>query len=202
MTTTTSYVVNLREAVDPRQVGRKAATLARLRRDGFPVPDGVVLICEALEDALAEAGLPADAPADAVATIEVPPAITSGLRAAVRRWDGAPLAVRSSGVEEDLAVNVVRRSVYNRPRCDRREPAAGGGSAVLGLGVQRAGHVVPDEIRRTVPPAGGPGAANGPRHGGRCGVYRRPGNRRAGRGAGRGRTRAGRAIGFRRRRPR
>jgi rifampicin phosphotransferase len=103
MTTTTSYVVNLREAVDPRQVGRKAATLARLRRDGFPVPDGVVLICEALDDALAESGLPADAPADAVATIEVPPAITSGLRAAVRRWHGAPLAVRSSGVEEDLA---------------------------------------------------------------------------------------------------
>jgi rifampicin phosphotransferase len=103
MMTTTSYVLDLREAVDPRHVGRKAATLARLRRDGFPVPDGVVLVCEALDDALAESGLSADAPADAVAAIEVPAAITSGLRAAVRRWHGAPLAVRSSGVEEDLA---------------------------------------------------------------------------------------------------
>src|SRR5215217_1510050 len=102
MITTTSYVVNLREAVDPRQVGRKAATLARLRRDGFPVPDGVVLVCEALDDALAEAGLPGDAPADTVAAIEIPAAITTGLRAVVRRWK-APLAVRSSGVEEDLA---------------------------------------------------------------------------------------------------
>jgi rifampicin phosphotransferase len=103
MTTTTSYMVTLREAVDPRHVGRKAATLARLRRDGFPVPDGVVLVCEALDDALAEAGLPADAPADAVADIEIPAAIISALRAAVRQWPGVPLAVRSSGVEEDLA---------------------------------------------------------------------------------------------------
>jgi rifampicin phosphotransferase len=103
MTAMTGYVLNLREAVDPRHVGRKAASLARLRRDGFPVPDGVVLVCEALDDALAEAGLPADVPADAVAALEIPAAITSGLRAAVQRWHGAPLAVRSSGVEEDLA---------------------------------------------------------------------------------------------------
>jgi rifampicin phosphotransferase len=103
MTTTTSYVLNLREGIDPRHAGRKAATLARLQRDGFPVPDGVVLVCEALDDALAEAGLPVDAPTDAVAAIKIPAAITSGLRAAVRRWHGVPLAVRSSGVEEDLA---------------------------------------------------------------------------------------------------
>jgi phosphohistidine swiveling domain-containing protein len=103
MTTTTAYVLDLRDAIDYRAAGRKAATLARLRRDGFPVPDGVVLIADALDHALAEAGLPADVSAEAVAAIDVPAEIAAGLREAVRRWPGTPLAVRSSGTEEDLA---------------------------------------------------------------------------------------------------
>jgi pyruvate,water dikinase len=103
MTTTTTYVLDLGEAVDPREVGRKAATLARLRRDGFPVPDGVVLVADALDRALAAAGLAADASADAVAAIDLPAEIAAGLLEAVRRWGGTPLAVRSSGADEDLA---------------------------------------------------------------------------------------------------
>jgi phosphohistidine swiveling domain-containing protein len=103
MTTATTYVLDLGDAVDPRDVGCKAATLARLRRDGFPVPDGVVLVADALDRALAAAGLAADASADAVAGMDVPAEIAAGLREAVRRWDGTPLAVRSSGADEDLA---------------------------------------------------------------------------------------------------
>jgi phosphoenolpyruvate synthase/pyruvate phosphate dikinase len=103
MTTTTTYVLDLREATDASQAGRKSATLARLLRDGFPVPDGVVLLADALDRALDTAGLTADAPADAVAAIEVPAQIEAALREAVRRWgEGTPLAVRSSGVNEDL----------------------------------------------------------------------------------------------------
>jgi rifampicin phosphotransferase len=102
MAITTSYVLDLREAVDPRLVGRKAATLGRLRGDGFPVPDGVVLVSHALDDALADAGLAADAPAEAVAAVDVPAGVATALVAAVRRWHGTPLAVRSSGVREDL----------------------------------------------------------------------------------------------------
>jgi rifampicin phosphotransferase len=102
MTTTTSYVLDLREAADPRQVGRKAAALGRLRRDGFPVPDGVVLVCDALDEALTQAGLPAETSADAVAAIEVPAEIAAALGAAVQQWPGTPLAVRSSGAREDL----------------------------------------------------------------------------------------------------
>ncbi len=102
MTTTTSYVLDLREAADPRQVGRKAAALGRLRRDGFPVPDGVVLVCDALDEALTQAGLPAETSADAVAAIEVPAEISAALGAAVQQWPSTPLAVRSSGAREDL----------------------------------------------------------------------------------------------------
>jgi phosphohistidine swiveling domain-containing protein len=102
MTTTTSYVLDLRDAVDPRLVGRKAATLGRLRRDGFPVPDGVVLVSDALDEALTQAGLPVDASPEAVAAIEVPAAVAAALGAAARRWRGTPLAVRSSGAREDL----------------------------------------------------------------------------------------------------
>src|SRR5512133_459 len=102
MTTTTSYVLDLREAADPRQVGQKAAALGRLRRDGFPVPDGVVLVCDALDEALIQAGLPAETSADAVAAIEVPAEIAAALGAAVQQWPGTPLAVRSSGAREDL----------------------------------------------------------------------------------------------------
>jgi phosphohistidine swiveling domain-containing protein len=104
MTATTTYVLDLRETIDASQAGRKAATLARLLRDGFPVPDGVVLLADALDRSLDAAGLTADAPVDAVAAIEVPAQIQAALREAVQRWgEGTPLAVRSSGVNEDLA---------------------------------------------------------------------------------------------------
>jgi rifampicin phosphotransferase len=77
MTTTTTYVLDLQYADDPRTAGTKAATLARLLREGFPVPDGVVLAPEAAEDG-------------------------ADVAAAVRRLGDVPLAVRSSGVDEDL----------------------------------------------------------------------------------------------------
>jgi phosphohistidine swiveling domain-containing protein len=102
MTTTTTYVLDLPSALDARVAGRKAATLARLRLDGFPVPDGVVLVADALDDALAEAGLPANASVEAVAAIDLPMEIATGLRKAVRQWQGTRLAVRSSGRDEDL----------------------------------------------------------------------------------------------------
>ena len=103
MTMTTTYVIDLRDAVDARQAGQKAATLARLHRNGFPVPAGIVLVADALDHALAEAGLPGNASAEAVAAMDVPAEIAAGLRQAVRQWRGAPLAVRSSGADEDLA---------------------------------------------------------------------------------------------------
>ena len=71
--------------------------------NGFPVPDGVVLVADALDDALAAAGLAGHASAEAVAGLELPEAITVALHEAVRRWVDRPLAVRSSGVDVHLA---------------------------------------------------------------------------------------------------
>jgi rifampicin phosphotransferase len=102
MTTTMTYLLDLRDATDPTEAGRKAATLARLRRDGFPVPDGVVVIADALDQALADAGLTPNPSPDAVTAVEVPVEVGTGLRQAVQRWHGLPLAVRSSGIDEDL----------------------------------------------------------------------------------------------------
>ncbi len=102
MTTTMTYLLDLQDATDPTEAGRKAATLARLRRDGFPVPDGVVVIADALDQALADAGLTLNPSPDAVTAVEVPVEVGTGLRQAVQRWHGLPLAVRSSGVDEDL----------------------------------------------------------------------------------------------------
>ncbi len=84
-------------SADAPRVGRKAATLGALKRAGFPVPEGVVVTTEALVRALAAAGLDAAAGPDQVAAVPLPDEV-----AAAERLGGGPLAVRSSGVDEDL----------------------------------------------------------------------------------------------------
>ncbi|MGH3918846.1 MAG: PEP/pyruvate-binding domain-containing protein, partial [Pseudonocardiaceae bacterium] len=90
-------VVPLRDVVvaDAARVGCKAATLGELLRAGFPVPDGAVLTTAALGRALAAAGLNATASPEQVQTVPVPDVAAEALPC-------GPLAVRSSGVEEDL----------------------------------------------------------------------------------------------------
>jgi pyruvate,water dikinase len=70
---------------DPTRVGRKAATLARLRRAGFPVPPGVVIPAEWFEGA----------------GRDLPPTVREALPSIVARLGPGPWAVRSSGVAED-----------------------------------------------------------------------------------------------------
>ena len=92
MTTTTPAtrtVLPLAAATDHRIAGRKAATLARLAAAGFPVPPGVVLPAAIFESASGERKVPAE--------------VAAALLQAVRPWGEVPLAVRSSGVEEDSA---------------------------------------------------------------------------------------------------
>lgn len=89
-TPTTGRVLPLAAATDHRVAGRKAATLARLAAAGFPVPPGVVVPAALMEQAAArERDVPADVAAD--------------LLSSVRAWGDVPLAVRSSGVDEDGA---------------------------------------------------------------------------------------------------
>jgi rifampicin phosphotransferase len=87
---------------DGALLGGKAATLADLKRAGFPVPEGVVLTTEALAHALASAGVPADAQSEDVEGIPLPADLVAELSAAIERLGPGPFAVRSSGVEEDL----------------------------------------------------------------------------------------------------
>jgi phosphohistidine swiveling domain-containing protein len=77
----------------PDEVGVKAANLSVVMAAGFPVPDGVVLTAGALGGAFT--GLQDDAP--------VPVSIERWIREALERLGPGPVAVRSSGIAEDLA---------------------------------------------------------------------------------------------------
>jgi hypothetical protein len=93
MTRTTpaaDQVLSLVAATDHRIAGRKAATLARLAARRLPVPLGVVVPIAVFERALGQ-------------NLDVPADVAANLLAAVRPWGDVPLAVRSSGVDEDSA---------------------------------------------------------------------------------------------------
>ena len=102
--TSTDLVLSLDEIglTDAPRAGHKAATLGELRRAGLPVPDGEVLTIEALALTLARAGLDAGASPDQVAAVPLPAEVAAAISAAAGRLGGGPLAVRSSGVDEDL----------------------------------------------------------------------------------------------------
>jgi phosphohistidine swiveling domain-containing protein len=87
---TPAYIVTLADiaATDPSQVGAKAANLAKLTEAGFPVPEGVVLTTAAFAEFASGAALPE--------------AVALALGNALALFGDQPLAVRSSGVAEDL----------------------------------------------------------------------------------------------------
>jgi len=91
MTTTTprtGMVLPLAAATDYHIAGRKAATLAHMAGHGFPVPPGLVVPVAIFDRALGR-------------NLKVPADTSADLISAVRGWGDVPLAVRSSGVEED-----------------------------------------------------------------------------------------------------
>jgi len=99
-----AYLVDLYDLAggDRTRAGQKAATLGELHRAGFPVPEGVVLTVEAFEAFLTIHGFAGDStPAD-IESAPLPAEVERALRATADRFDGVPLAVRSSSVAEDL----------------------------------------------------------------------------------------------------
>ena len=102
--TSTGLVVSLDdvESADAPRVGRKAATLGALRRAGFPVPDGVVVTTGALARTLAAARLDGSAGPEQVEAAPPPGEVAAAIAAAAGRLGGGLLAVRSSGVDEDM----------------------------------------------------------------------------------------------------
>ncbi|MFB9235993.1 PEP/pyruvate-binding domain-containing protein [Plantactinospora siamensis] len=91
---------------DSARVGRKSAVLADLVAAGSAVPDGFSLTTDALDACLAAAPPPADEPSVVKAHIEtmpLPDDLVAELGEALRALGDDPVAVRSSGVAEDLA---------------------------------------------------------------------------------------------------
>ena len=87
---------------DGALVGKKAATLAILKQAGFPVLDGVVVTTDALASALTTAELDDSATLADIEALRMPDELTRTLATAVNRLQADRLAVRSSGVDEDL----------------------------------------------------------------------------------------------------
>jgi rifampicin phosphotransferase len=98
-TRATMFVIGLDEegAGDPARTGTKAATLARLAAQGFPVPPGFVVTVPACQRALAMMGA-AVSPDGRYIPADVWAEVLSGLA----ELGDVPLAVRSSGTAEDL----------------------------------------------------------------------------------------------------
>jgi pyruvate,water dikinase len=95
-------------AADADRVGRKAATLGELTRAGFPVPDGFAVTVDALAALTDPANRGSKAPdqtevARRVADTPLPEDLREELDKALAALGGGPVAVRSSGVAEDLA---------------------------------------------------------------------------------------------------
>jgi len=99
-----TYVVSLTDIPygNVECVGSKAAKLGELARAGFPVPDGFVLATSAFDRFLAANALGADSSPEAVAAATLPTDVVDALLAAAEVLGDVPLAVRSSGVAEDL----------------------------------------------------------------------------------------------------
>jgi phosphohistidine swiveling domain-containing protein len=101
---TRAYLVDLHELTrgDWPRAGHKAATLGELQRAGFSVPEGVVLTVEAFEAFRAVHGFDDVATPAEVESAPLPAEVERVLRTATQRFDTVRLAVRSSGLAEDL----------------------------------------------------------------------------------------------------
>jgi pyruvate,water dikinase len=84
------------------RVGSKAANLGEMMQSGITVPDGFVLTTEAFEHFLDVNNLNLESSQKEVEAASLPPEIEAELRDAAEFFKGVSLAVRSSGVAEDL----------------------------------------------------------------------------------------------------
>jgi phosphohistidine swiveling domain-containing protein len=87
---------------DAAAVGRKAGALGDLSRAGFPVPGGFVVTTEAMRRVLAAADLPDMPTQEQVAGVEYPEDVLAALAEVAGELGDTPVAVRSSGVAEDM----------------------------------------------------------------------------------------------------
>lgn len=95
------FLVRLAEAgLDSAdRIGRKAANLAELARGGYRVPDGVVLTTDAMERVLPTGRA---VTAEVMEDLPIPDDVTEAIRLIAAHFGDTPVAVRSSGIAEDL----------------------------------------------------------------------------------------------------
>ena len=100
----TNYVLGLTDIPQRgiERAGTKATNLAELARAGFPVPGGFVLTTDAFDRFLTANDPGPDSPSETVAAASLPTDVAEALLAAAASLGDVPLAVRSSGVAEDL----------------------------------------------------------------------------------------------------
>lgn len=84
------------------EIGGKAANLASLLRAGFPVPKGIVITTAAFARFVEVNGFGPGTKPEGVRAADLPPDVSAALESALKEL-GGPVAVRSSGVAEDLA---------------------------------------------------------------------------------------------------
>lgn len=99
------YVLPLRapESALSDQAGTKAANLSRLLAAGFPVPDGIIITTAAFDAHVSTAVTDPGQAADAIVKKPLPASVGEAFHRALAAFGEVPLAVRSSGVAEDLA---------------------------------------------------------------------------------------------------
>ncbi|MET9079974.1 PEP/pyruvate-binding domain-containing protein [Streptomyces sp. NPDC004232] len=88
---------------DTDRVGRKAAVLGEAVRAGFRVPDGFAVPWQVLAEVLGGAADDPTVATERIRTAPLWPELRADLAAALAALGDVPVAVRSSGVEEDLA---------------------------------------------------------------------------------------------------
>jgi phosphoenolpyruvate synthase/pyruvate phosphate dikinase len=95
------FVIDLHDAGggEANVMGTKAATLAHLASRGFRVPAGFVITSDACERILAAA----DDAGGTTTKAQIPADIWAEIRSHIDQLGDCPLAVRSSGLAEDLA---------------------------------------------------------------------------------------------------
>jgi len=122
---TTPYGCSLDEAMDPREVGGKAATLGRMRRRGLPVPPGFVLGRSSFE-----AWLNGHAVRGAITALTdgLDPAAPDRVRTAVRQIRALALAAPVPPAVRE-ALHALRAAIVPRARLIVRSSAIGEDSA-------------------------------------------------------------------------
>jgi len=87
---------------DVSRVGAKAANLGELARAGFPVPDGYAVTTQAFDRFVTFNGLVAAQTPEELLAAEMPFEVEDALRSVSSNFPDTLLAMRSSGVAEDL----------------------------------------------------------------------------------------------------